>query len=226
MDKLITNDICVKIVQQCDPDNINVLNNNIQIEKIHVKKFSDEQKGFMGEHFHLEIFTNDKKSYTFFIKSKPISLPSFQAYVNELGIFKKEIKIFETLLETLRKFSVTRAWCPKSYYIFENDGIIMENLMRKGYKTLNHREYFTYNQLKSFVKTLAAFHSTSIIYEELTRKNTNMKNFKLSDKYAHLLEESAYRSEETHVRSKWYVYANKCNSAGDVNPGRSVITDF
>ncbi|XP_044727354.1 uncharacterized protein LOC123291003 [Chrysoperla carnea] len=161
----------------------------------------------MGDHFNLEISTSYGKTYTFFVKSMPTLLPNFESYINEIGTFTKETKLFQTLLEKLRKLS-TNAWCPKSYYIYENDAIIMENLVRKGYQVMNHREYFTYQQFSAFIKTVAAFHSTTIIYEELTRKNSDFKNFRLIDKYRNLLEECGYPCDETHIRHKALV----CNA--------------
>lgn len=145
-------------------------NENVKIVKFNVKNFGS-YLGFLGEYFLLTIETNaneGKEDFNFFMKSLPIKDLKQRKMLVETGIFRKEVKLYESLLPTLRQLSLKAdgtSWCP-AVYLHRPDLLVLENLSLKGYKILPYEQDFNQAHVEVLLESIASFHCSSIVYEQ------------------------------------------------------------
>lgn len=125
--------------------------------------------GFLGEYFTLKIEANVNgtwQDFKFFMKSLPTHDLKQRKMLIETGIFKKEVTLYQNLLPRLSDLSrENSSWCPKAF-LHRNDLLVLEDLALKGYKILPSHQAFEQTHVKMTLKSLASFHSSSIVYEK------------------------------------------------------------
>ncbi|KAH8249649.1 hypothetical protein KR032_011106 [Drosophila birchii] len=162
--ELFTLDECKEIL-------LNLLNDKKQLGVL--KRFeivpASEHVGFLGEYFHLNLtyqLENQEYEQTtrLFVKSVIFQNANMEFYMEKLGIIKKEIKLYDLLLNQLKKFS-PHVWFAKCYFT-RDDLFVMQNVEDMGYVALpTGTRYLSEDQLNPILKTLATLHACSIAYE-------------------------------------------------------------
>ncbi|XP_034473688.1 uncharacterized protein LOC117781080 [Drosophila innubila] len=150
----------------------NELNSSFKIISYKLQPTSDAPAGFLGSHFYLQVTlklpeNEEPKQLRFFCKSAPKGNASRMEYLENIGVFQKEIAVYKHVLPDLQA-SVTEI-APKCYYA-NNNLLIFENLIDQGYRMGSGRDgVLNYEQLHCCLKTLAALHAGSII-QDLKKK--------------------------------------------------------
>ncbi|XP_016984655.1 uncharacterized protein LOC108048453 [Drosophila rhopaloa] len=138
-----------------------------------------EHVGFLGEYFHLYLRyqlddQKDVQTSRLFVKSVIFQNANMEFYMEKMGIIKKEIKLYERLLNELRKFSL-HVWCAKCYFT-RNDLFVMQNVEDMGYVGLpSGTRFLSENQLTPILKSLATLHASSIAYEKQQGKTIGVE---------------------------------------------------
>ncbi|XP_073822383.1 uncharacterized protein [Musca autumnalis] len=156
----------------------------INIIRYQLQSISDNTSGFFGHHRFLVvdvqlIYKNDadgQESRTFnrirfFTKTAPVENASRMDYLEEFGVFKKEIMVYRDVLPQLEK--ICPGIFPKCYYANTNL-LVFEELQQKGYKMAAARDgLLDYEHLKCAVKSLASLHAASIVFEVKQNQKVN-----------------------------------------------------
>lgn len=162
-------------------------------ENLRVIKFELEnialKLGFLGEYFRLKIVAsvneNEPEEFKFFVKSLPTNDLKQKQMLIETGIFRKEVKLYKTLLLNLSELSANEEeiWCPTAYF-HRDDLLVLDDLSLKGFRVLPFE--FTFNQalVEATLKSLASFHCSSVVYEHKTQTN-------IGDEFCELLFETS-----------------------------------
>lgn len=169
-----------------------------EYESHKIIKIGDVPIGFLGDHFILQINgvierkqTNFVKDY--FLKIVPKNVEKRIEYLEETGCFKKEAKLYQTLIPLLQQHCSIK-WAPDCYFTSDGNIMVLENLA--NYKTEASKDLiYNVEQLKVATYTLAKFHASSVIYEEMNR-------CKISDDHSETLEENAYPKEIGRIRQR------------------------
>ncbi|KAL7026863.1 hypothetical protein ACKWTF_005207 [Chironomus riparius] len=149
-------------------------NENVKIENFSAEQFGDFL-GFLGEYYRLKITAKVDNSadqdLQFFVKSLPIiDMRSRRQELIETGIFRKEMKIYENLLQKLVELDKlhddNEMWCP-TIYLVRDDLIVFNDLTIIDYKILPFSTFdFTQQHVEATLKSLANLHACSIAYEK------------------------------------------------------------
>lgn len=173
-----------------------------KFSKFEVSKLSDKTVGFLGDHFWLTInFEDDKNQSTelkLFLKCLPQVNQTQKKYVDEMQVFKKETLIYKQILPELQQLSNVK-FAPNCYLVKE-DCIVLENLAEAGFAVV--RNTFDLSHCKAVLKSIAALHSASIIYEEQKSKELG-KTFRFNEHFEEALQEGTFSVLEGHPRQKW-----------------------
>ncbi|XP_052851515.1 uncharacterized protein LOC128261726 [Drosophila gunungcola] len=167
---------------------------------------SDAPSGYLGSHFYLQVTLRlhnpeEIKQLTFFSKSAPEGNASRMEYLENFGVFQKEIVVYQNVLPDLHKACAEVA--PKCYYADKNL-LVLENLADQGYRMGAGRDgLLSYEQLHCCLKTLAAMHAGSIIQEHRTGK-------KLTELQPKSVVENAYPCDVTADHLRVVNFQNAC----------------
>lgn len=173
----------------------NEQNESFEIISYKLQPTSDAPAGYLGSHFYLQVSlkvpanSDDIKQLRFFCKSAPKGNASHMEYLEDFGVFQKEIAVYRHVLPELEAACAEIA--PKCYYADKNL-LIFENLIDQNYRMGAGRDgVLNYEQLHCCLKTLAALHAGSIIRDH---RNPNSPRLPL--------EENAYPCDvpENHMR--------------------------
>ncbi|CAD6999438.1 uncharacterized protein LOC101459030 [Ceratitis capitata] len=171
---------------------------------------ADTVTGFLGRHqlLTLKVRRIDAEGQAhheqirFFTKSPPVELASRMEYLEEFGVFKKEVCVYREILPELQKIFPHVA--PKCYYADERL-LVFEHLADQQFRMAAERNgILNYKHLHCMLKTLAALHASSIVYEVRCGR-------KLNDLHPEAVVENAYplNLAESHVRSQNFKNANR-----------------
>ncbi|KAH8366391.1 hypothetical protein KR084_003330 [Drosophila pseudotakahashii] len=167
---------------------------------------SDAPAGYLGSHFYLQVtlqLHNPKeiKQLTFFSKAAPEGNATRMEYLEDFGVFQKEIAVYQNVLPDLHRACAEVA--PKCYYADKNL-LVFENLGDQGYRMGAGRDgLLSYEQLHCCLKTLAALHAGSIIQEQKTGK-------KLTESQPKSVVENAYPSDVAPEHLRVVNFLNTC----------------
>ncbi|XP_033156656.1 uncharacterized protein LOC117138562 [Drosophila mauritiana] len=171
-----------------------------------LKPTSDAPAGYLGSHLYLHVFlklhnSEEVRQLTFFSKSAPVGNESRMEYLEDFGVFQKEIAVYQNVLPDLHKACAEVA--PKCYYADKNL-LIFENLADQGYRMGAGRDgLLTYEQLHCCLKTLAAMHAGSIIQEQRTGQ-------KIAQSHPKSVVENAYPSDVSPEHLRMVNFQNAC----------------
>ncbi|KAL7026862.1 hypothetical protein ACKWTF_005206 [Chironomus riparius] len=164
----LTENECLTIVKKViGPNSFNILNYS-------TKRFGDFL-GYLGEYYRLIITVRinscEIQDLQFFVKSLPIvDFRNRRDMLIETGIFCKEMKIYESLLQKFVEFEKlhddNEMWCP-TIYLVRDDLIVFNDLTIIDYKVLPFSTFdFTQQHVEATLKSLANLHACSIAYEK------------------------------------------------------------
>ncbi|XP_017151638.2 uncharacterized protein LOC108161799 [Drosophila miranda] len=138
-----------------------------------LKPTSEAPAGYLGSHFYLQVTVQLHNAEAalklrFFVKAAPEGNASRMEYLEDFGVFEKEIAVYKNVLPELEMACAQVA--PRCYYADKNL-LVFENLADQGYRMGTGRDgLMNYEQLHCCLKTLAAMHAGSIIQEARTGK--------------------------------------------------------
>ncbi|XP_062142383.1 uncharacterized protein LOC133850339 [Drosophila sulfurigaster albostrigata] len=156
----------------------NDLNANFEIVSYKLQPTSDAPAGYLGSHFYLQVTlklqgNEEPQHLRFFCKSAPKGNASHMEYLEDFGVFQKEITFYQDVLPELQANTIEIA--PKCYYA-DNNLLIFENLIDQGYRMGAGRDgVLNYGQLHCALKTLAALHAGSIIQDQTGKERLPLK---------------------------------------------------
>ncbi|XP_065158163.1 uncharacterized protein [Atheta coriaria] len=196
----VTLEDCKKIIQRYTKDDSTAV-------AFQVVTLSDTPAGYLGEHYRLCITyktsQNRLQIANFFLKCVPTGNQNFTDYVLELGVFRKEANLYKHLLNDFQKHHTAQI-APKSYLVNPESFIVLEDLSKKGFSMVDQ---LSHENIVQLMKTLARFHSSSIIFEE--RRSFPGKPYKLIDHFPDELKETTFSPVEGSARYKWGISTSK-----------------
>lgn len=165
----------------------NETTSNFAINNYKLKPVSKDPSGFLGNHRYLIVEVTRKNDVVqklrFFSKSATTEIASRMEYMEEFGVFKKEIAVYRDVLPRLQE--IFEGIAPKCYYADKN-WLVFEDLHLQGYKMGAQRDgLYDIEHLKCAIKNLAALHAASLVYE-------NKYKHKFTDLHPLAVEENAY----------------------------------
>ncbi|XP_017843707.2 uncharacterized protein LOC108600259 [Drosophila busckii] len=157
--------------------NQNELDAIFEIVSYQLQRTSDAPAGFLGSHFYLQVLLqlqdNELKTLLFFCKSAPQGNATRMEYLEDFGVFQKEIAVYQHVLPALQ--AVVAEVAPKCYYADKNL-LVFENLIDQDYRMGAERDgVLNYEQLHCCLKTLAALHAGSIIQDQRGAKRLELQ---------------------------------------------------
>ncbi|XP_075153171.1 uncharacterized protein LOC142226828 [Haematobia irritans] len=153
------------------PESIAAENNfNLRVIRYKLNPISDSPSGFLGLHRFLVVDVHIEKEgrieinkIRFFTKAAPAEIASRMEYIEEFGVFKKEIIVYRDVLPRLQ--NIFPGVAPKCYYA-DNNLLVFEDLQHMGYRMGADRDgLLDYKHLQCAVKSLAALHAASLVLE-------------------------------------------------------------
>ncbi|KAH8271694.1 hypothetical protein KR044_001391 [Drosophila immigrans] len=156
----------------------NDLSSSFEIISYKLQPTSDAPAGYLGSHFYLQVTlklqdNKDPQQLRFFCKSSPKGNASHMEYIEDFGVFQKEIAFYQHVLPDLQ--ATTTEIAPKCYYA-DNNLLIFENLIDQGYRMGAGRDgVLNYEQLHCALKTLAALHAGSIIQDKNGKERLHLE---------------------------------------------------
>lgn len=130
VDVLLSPQDCEKILTKCDE--------KAKLTKYEINRIGGKVFGFLSSHYYvtMEYSKCDGKgiySQRFFLKTMPRSNETQRAYIESMGIFKKEILNYKNLLS---EFSLLtgRPFAAKYYFSKDDDCLVMEDLSSLNYR--------------------------------------------------------------------------------------------
>uniref|UniRef100_A0A1A9WZV1 CHK domain-containing protein n=1 Tax=Glossina brevipalpis TaxID=37001 RepID=A0A1A9WZV1_9MUSC len=176
-------ELCFNYLKDCIvfKEELTVVPTDFHILKYELNPIAEHPAGYLGLHQYLVVeFSNicknnrndeTNKVLRFFTKSAPMEIPSRMAYLEEFGVFKKEILVYREILPHLEQIFGQVA--PRCYYANKNL-LIFEDLMHKGYRMGAKRDgVLDYGHLSCAIKSLAKMHAASLVYERKMKSKIN-----------------------------------------------------
>ena len=168
---------CLDIIQKKLNQNSMVDFSLIKYEIVPVR----ESNGYLGRYFYLKASVarpespTDRRNITFFIKSRPPKGTKQYDVVCNSGMFNREIRLYTKLFPEILDLS-DREYIPTCYLGLENDILVLEDIVSKGFKILKDKlETLDLDHCKVVMQTLGRFHAKSVIFEE--KNKTNLLDF-------------------------------------------------
>lgn len=195
---VVSKEDCLKILNRFSKENLQLIN-------YEVIPFGSEPLGFLGEHSKLQItaktLNNKKVVLTFFMKTIPSDTEAHKSYVVSIGVFKKEALLYKNLLSKFHNLTKNH-WSPTCYFVNSDSHVVLEDLSLKGFEVVKEKsKTFDYIYCKCLTETLARFHVSTIIFEELNSSENNP--YRIYDHYKDILYETTFSWEEGHARNDW-----------------------
>ncbi|XP_055904402.1 uncharacterized protein LOC129940172 [Eupeodes corollae] len=170
--------------------------NGVELLSYSLKKSNDAPAGYLGRHEVLSVIIQKKPSEApqeliFFIKTAPIDIASRQKYIEEFGVFKKEVSVYANLLPKLSKGQLD--FSARCYYA-KDDILVFEHLGEMGFRMGSDRSgLLDFDHLKCALSSLANMHASSIVFEA---KN----QLKICDMFPEIVKENAYPAAAHSIR--------------------------
>ncbi|KMY91270.1 uncharacterized protein LOC6733031 isoform X1 [Drosophila simulans] len=125
--------------------------------------------GYLGDYYALTLrYCHEEeeiiREIEFFVKA----MPQQSAELAKESIFQKESWLYDTLIKKLQALSNVK-WSPDCVYS-RKDLMVLENIKLKGFTAAGSAE-LNEKFMKPLIKSVAAFHSASLVYEHQTKTN-------------------------------------------------------
>lgn len=170
-------------------------NTSVKLITSDVSVLSSDVEGFMGDYFILkvEFETTDgrRKNEEFFVKGIPTHTEFQTRIARQRNVYGKEIFFFDKLLSEYNSFGLDISFAPRCYYCKDDQMLIMENLIPKGFQLSKKNIIYDFDQCLTGIKALALYHGSSILYEEKMSQKLK-KQFRLDREYSEIFKENYY----------------------------------
>ncbi|XP_050682147.1 uncharacterized protein LOC126977403 [Leptidea sinapis] len=168
--------------------------NYAMLDHYSVKTASTKMLGFLSDYLKITVYTKNskteaKETIQCFLKCISKVNKAKAAMVRDLNLLSKEVIFYSDVKNKLYSPAI-KPWSPR-FITSIKDAIVLENLNARGYKVRDKLVAFEENHTLQALKTLAAFHAASIIFEE--RNSKKLKNtYRLNDEFDILSTVGAY----------------------------------
>lgn len=170
-------------------------NPSVKLITSNVSVLSSNMEGFMGDYFILQVefetTKGERKHEEFFVKGVPTHTEFQSRIADQRNVYGKEIFFFDKLLNEYDDFGFDISFAPRCYYCKNDQMLIMENLIPKGYELSKKNEMYDLDQCLTGLKALALYHGSSILYEEKMSKKLK-KQFRLDKEHPDIFKENYY----------------------------------
>eukprot|EP00099_Drosophila_melanogaster_P000038 NP_001014494.1 uncharacterized protein Dmel_CG33509 [Drosophila melanogaster] len=125
--------------------------------------------GYLGDYYALTLrYCHEEEEIIREIELFVKAMPQQSAELSKESIFQKESWLYDTLIKKLQALSNVK-WSPNCVYS-RKDLMVLENIKLKGFTSAGSAEL---NEVfvKPLIKSIAAFHSASLVYEHQTKTN-------------------------------------------------------
>lgn len=193
LEDLLTNAILSK------EDCFAVLNQKLRSKNYTLNDFCitalEERTGFLGDHFILTtniLWKGRAQQISFFMKTL-CAIPSQRRFTVETGAIFKEHNMFAKLMPLLEQNDI-RALddvVPKCYFARLNHIVVLEDLRKQGYVSVNPYVSLKLEDVTVAVKALAKLHAAFIILEERISKKEGIM-YRLNQAFSKEFKESFY----------------------------------
>jgi len=155
----------------------------------------NKKNGFFGQYYHLHVTARvngeQTKNLRFFAKTMPPPDSVQHNFLLRFDSFNKEIILYTDVAKQMR--AIGDLGCIVECYHCQRDTIIvLEDMSLSGYATLDKCVLFNEEHCVLVLRTLAKFHSKSLILDERLRR----QNRSVSDLYGYLLQEAIFNEDE------------------------------
>ncbi|SPP82132.1 uncharacterized protein LOC117583870 [Drosophila guanche] len=159
---LLSRHECVKILE-------NLTNGKSKLLAYQVVR-DDTAIGYLGDYYALTISCCNAEREDIIHKKQLFikTLPQQSAEVAKEAIFRKEAWFYETMLPKMQNYTKVK-WSPFCYYT-RPDLLVLEDIKLKGYRAVDASQ-LNENHLQQLMRSVAAFHAASLIYEHQTEVN-------------------------------------------------------
>ncbi|XP_034473690.1 uncharacterized protein LOC117781081 [Drosophila innubila] len=165
---LLTREECVKILRnflKSQSDQLKLRHYNLERDTSAI--------GYLGDYYALTLCycTTDVKNAQqakLFVKA----LPQQSDEPAKERIFQKESWLYETLLAKMQQYSKIK-WSANCYYT-RSDLCVLENIKHIGYQSAPAKQ-LKEEELFQLLRTLSAFHASSLIYEQQQKINIGVE---------------------------------------------------
>ncbi|KAL0276414.1 UNVERIFIED_CONTAM: hypothetical protein PYX00_003997 [Menopon gallinae] len=126
-----------------------------------------EKHGYLGEHLTLTIHataSGNDYEHSFFVKSYNVPIDGEMDFLGETGLFKKEVDLYEGLLQKLRDFTHAPECCPK-FYFGKHRVLVLEDLTAENFGMKKESGFFDRDHVEQALKAVAALHAGSVVFE-------------------------------------------------------------
>lgn len=155
-----------------------------------------EVNGYVGQYFILKATVAcpkspmETKNINFFTKIPPPTKSPLYDFVQEYGLFKKEVALYTTVFPKIRLDNHNGKCIPEFFLGVGGDVIVLEDMVHSGYTMANKFTPFDFEHCKILMKTLAKFHAKSFIFEQQCKKT-------LHDKFSYCMHETLWPQQGT-----------------------------
>ncbi|XP_012288904.1 uncharacterized protein LOC105704346 isoform X2 [Orussus abietinus] len=92
-------------------------------------------------------------------------------FLLEYGTFKKEVALYTTVFPEVLNYDLEEKCFPECFLGLEDDVIVLEDMAHRGYQMTDKFVPFDLDHCRVMMKTLAKFHSKSLIFEEQGKRS-------------------------------------------------------
>ncbi|EDW89973.1 uncharacterized protein LOC6529256 isoform X1 [Drosophila yakuba] len=125
--------------------------------------------GYLGDYYALTLrYCQEEEEIIREIELFVKAMPQQSAELAKEIIFQKESWLYDTLLKKLQILSNVK-WSPDCVYS-RKDLMVLEHIKLKGFRAAGSAE-LNNDFMKQLIKSVAAFHSASLVYEYQTKTN-------------------------------------------------------
>lgn len=150
-----------------------------------------------------------KEQVSFFVKTVPTASAAQAEYISDFGAFKKEVRLFKTMLPHLME-ATGFEFAPHCYLTKEYNMLVFEDLAASGFRmATSNGGLLDQAHLLVTLESLASLHASSMIFEK-------QKNSHLDLLYPSYLTENAYPTDTSHNvngRTTWVASTTAALSA-------------
>lgn len=223
---LISSEECYAIIKK------QLHSSQFDLLQMNIDRIREDKMGIFGDHLKLcaAILLHNRNGtpsrhldLRFFIKTLPNHSSAHNNFVTDMLAFKKEAEFYSSLLCDLKKEQIKSKDVSEGYYknfftgktnshswtcecyLDKPNLIVLEDLSLYGFRTRECRIPLDYEHCVLVLHTLARFHASSVIFEELRLKTSNIKVNQINEKYPGLFYETLWSVDKHHPGYKLLV---------------------
>ncbi|XP_039437108.1 uncharacterized protein LOC120418705 [Culex pipiens pallens] len=149
-----------------------IVRNSLKVEEFVILGFKltkiPGHLGFLGEYLHLNVeveINGQRSSQRYFIKSLPLGDKNQREMMEEMGFFRKEVRVYSEILSKFGNNEGSSKWRPDCYYT-RDDLIVLEDVKwRNGFTMVHYKTALDQPHLHLVLDAVAQMHACSLNHE-------------------------------------------------------------